>query len=254
MRTVYLSLVVIVLVLLPLLTFANDAFTRDSKSAKRYAVKPLLIWLLVALVCYQLGLSAIWAFIESIGREREISLEQMGFMLAVILPVSMVGSILASILDVRLGRFTPVLLATVAGAIGLLILVNTASVTALAAGFFAPSNCVEFRYRFRLWRHSAGERSKRFRDTGSWQPIAWHCTRTYSGRHTGKQRQTRSGYLGVDPRNDRWVIDFVPNARSSLSAELSECIGAFVRHLLYFNDVTKRVSSIGHQVPVTLHQ
>jgi predicted MFS family arabinose efflux permease len=135
MRTVYLSLVAIVLVLLPLLTFANDAFTRDSKSAKRYVVKPLLIWLLVALVCYQLGLSAIWAFIESIGREREISLEQMGFMLAVILPVSMVGSILASILDVRLGRFTPVLLATVAGAIGLLILINTVSVTALAAGF-----------------------------------------------------------------------------------------------------------------------
>jgi predicted MFS family arabinose efflux permease len=91
--------------------------------------------LLVALVCYQLGLSAIWAFIESIGREREMSLEQMGFMLAVILPVSMVGSILASILDVRLGRFTPVLLATVAGAMGLLILVNTASITALAAGF-----------------------------------------------------------------------------------------------------------------------
>ena len=135
MRTVYLSLVSIVLVLLPLLTLANDSFTHDSESAKRNTVKPLLVWLLVALVCYQLGLSAIWAFIESIGREREISLEQMGFILAVILPVSMVGSILASILDVRLGRFTPVLLATVAGAIGLLILVNTTSVTALAAGF-----------------------------------------------------------------------------------------------------------------------
>jgi predicted MFS family arabinose efflux permease len=134
-RTVYLSLVAIVLVLLPLLTFANASFTHDTESAKRNTVKPLLIWLLIALVCYQLGLSAIWAFIESIGREREISLEQMGFMLAVILPVSMVGSILASILDVRLGRFTPVLLATVVGAMGLLILVNTTSVTALAAGF-----------------------------------------------------------------------------------------------------------------------
>ena len=134
-RTVYLSLVAIVLVLLPLLTFANASFTHDTESAKRNTVKPLLIWLLIALVCYQLGLSAIWAFIESIGREREISLEQMGFMLAVILPLSMVGSILASILDVRLGRFTPVLLATVVGAMGLLILVNTTSVTALAAGF-----------------------------------------------------------------------------------------------------------------------
>ena len=56
-------------------------------------------------------------------------------MLAIILPVSMVGSILASMLDVRLGRFAPVLLATIAGATGLLILVNTASVMALAAGF-----------------------------------------------------------------------------------------------------------------------
>ena len=134
-RTIYLSLVAIVLVLLPLLTFANASFTHDTESGKRNTVKPLLIWLLIALVCYQLGLSAIWAFIESIGREREISLEQMGFMLAVILPVSMVGSILASMLDVRLGRFTPVLLATVVGAMGLLILVNTTSVTALAAGF-----------------------------------------------------------------------------------------------------------------------
>jgi predicted MFS family arabinose efflux permease len=109
--------------------------TRDSETVALTTVKPLLIWLLVALVCYQLGLSAIWAFIESIGRERQISLEQMGLMLAIILPVSMVGSILASMLEVRLGRFTPVLLATIAGAIGLFILVNTASVIALAAGF-----------------------------------------------------------------------------------------------------------------------
>ena len=134
-KTVYLSLVAIVLALLPLLKLANDSLTRDSETAALTTVKPLIIWLLVALVCYQLGLSAIWAFIESIGRERQISLEQMGLMLAIILPVSMVGSILASMLDVRLGRFTPVLLATIAGAIGLFILVNTASVIALAAGF-----------------------------------------------------------------------------------------------------------------------
>ena len=134
-KTVYLTLVAIVLALLPLLKLANDSLIRDSETAALTTVKPLLIWLLVALVCYQLGLSAIWAFIESIGRERQISLEQMGLMLAIILPVSMVGSILASMLDVRLGRFTPVLLATIAGATGLLILVNTASVMALAAGF-----------------------------------------------------------------------------------------------------------------------
>ena len=117
-EAVYWSLVAIVLVLLPLLTLTNHSIRYESDSARKAAIKPLVIWLLAALVCYQLGLSAIWAFIESIGRERQISLEQMGLMLAVILPVSMLGSIFASLLDVRLGRANPVIIATVAGAIG----------------------------------------------------------------------------------------------------------------------------------------
>ena len=105
-EAVYWSLLAIVLVLLPLLTLTNHSIRYESDLARKAAIKPLVIWLLAALVCYQLGLSAIWAFIESIGRERQISLEQMGLMLAVILPVSMLGSIFASLLDVRLGRPT----------------------------------------------------------------------------------------------------------------------------------------------------
>ena len=132
---VYWSLVAIVLVLLPLLTLTNNSIRYESELGRKATISPLMMWLLIALVCYQLGLSAIWAFIESIGRERQISLEQMGLMLAVILPVSMLGSIFASMLDVRLGRANPVIIATVAGAIGLLIIANTTSVTMLAAGF-----------------------------------------------------------------------------------------------------------------------
>ena len=134
-ETVYWSLVAIVLVLLPLLKLTNNSIRYASESGRKATIKPLMMWLLVALVCYQLGLSAIWAFIESIGRERQISLEQMGLMLAVILPVSMLGSIFASMLDVRLGRANPVIIATVTGAIGLLIIANTTSITLLAAGF-----------------------------------------------------------------------------------------------------------------------
>ena len=134
-ETVYWSLVAIVLALLPLLKLTNNSIGFASESGRKATIKPLMMWLLVALVCYQLGLSAIWAFIESIGRERHISLEQMGLMLAVILPVSMLGSIFASMLDIRLGRANPVIIATVAGAIGLLIIANTTSVTMLAAGF-----------------------------------------------------------------------------------------------------------------------
>ena len=132
---VYWSLVAIVLVLLPLLTLTNNSIRYESELGRKATIRPLMMWLLIALVCYQLGLSAIWAFIESIGRERQISLEQMGLMLAVILPVSMLGSIFASMLDVRLGRANPVIIATVAGAIGLLIIANTTSATMLAAGF-----------------------------------------------------------------------------------------------------------------------
>ena len=134
-ETVYWSLVAIVLVLLPPLRLTNNSVRFASEAGRKATIKPLMMWLLVALVSYQLGLSAIWAFIESIGRERQISLEQMGLMLAVILPVSMLGSIFASLLDVRLGRATPVIIATVAGAIGLLIVANTTSITMLAAGF-----------------------------------------------------------------------------------------------------------------------
>lgn len=132
---VYWSLVAIVLVLLPLLKLTNHSIRYASEWGRKATIKPLMMWLLVALACYQLGLSAIWAFIESIGRERQISLEQMGLILAVILPVSMLGSIFASMLDVRLGRANPVIIATVAGAIGLLIIANTTSITMLAAGF-----------------------------------------------------------------------------------------------------------------------
>ncbi len=134
-QAVYFSLVAIILVLLPLLKLTNDSFSTDTESATRASINPLIIWLLIALVCYQLGLSAIWAFIESIGRDRQISLEQMGLMLAIILPVSMIGSIFASLLNLRLGRVTPVLIATTAGAAGLIILVNTATIAILAAGF-----------------------------------------------------------------------------------------------------------------------
>jgi len=134
-QAVYFSLVAIILVLLPLLKLTNDSFSTHTESATRASINPLIIWLLIALVCYQLGLSAIWAFIESIGRDRQISLEQMGLMLAIILPVSMIGSIFASLLNLRLGRVTPVVIATTAGAAGLIILVNTATVAILAAGF-----------------------------------------------------------------------------------------------------------------------
>lgn len=135
LETVYLSLVAIVFVLLPPLALLNDSDSDVPAESPEMKIRPLIVYLLLALVCYQLGLSAIWAFIESIGRDRQMSLEQMGLMLAVILPVSMIGSVFASLLNLRLGRVTPVLVATAVGAIGLIILANADTIAVFVAGF-----------------------------------------------------------------------------------------------------------------------
>lgn len=134
-ETVYFSFAAIVLVLLPLMHLAGDSISNTFQATQKATIKPIIAYLLIALVCYQLGLSAIWAFIETIGRDRQISLEQLGLMLAIILPLSMTGSVFASLLDLRFGRVTPVVIATALGATGLLILANTESIGIFAAGF-----------------------------------------------------------------------------------------------------------------------
>ena len=124
-QNIYLLLGFVVLLGVPLVTqvSATPSITapigRSTGSSKRIAL------LLLALVCYQIGLSALWAFIESLSRERGFSLSQTGMMLAVILPLSMLGSVLAGVLDVRFGRVLPVVLATVVASVGLVTLINT---------------------------------------------------------------------------------------------------------------------------------
>jgi MFS family permease len=47
----------------------------------------------------------------------------------------MIGSVFASLLNLRLGRVTPVLVATAVGAIGLIILANADTIAVFVAGF-----------------------------------------------------------------------------------------------------------------------
>ena len=132
--TVLFCLSVVILCVLPLILLIEPSATPRSTSGKAHS-SALLGWLLIALVCYQLGLSAIWAFIEAIGSARLFSLEETGLMLAIILPLSMTGSLLAGTLNLRWGRTLPVVLATVAATASLLALVQSQAPIFFALAF-----------------------------------------------------------------------------------------------------------------------
>jgi len=96
-----------------------------SSEAREIKISRHFTWLLLGLICYQIGLSSIWAFIEPLGDNRGFSLEEMGQILAIVLPLSMLGSLLAGWLNTRIGRLVPIALSAGLGIMGLLLLVES---------------------------------------------------------------------------------------------------------------------------------
>ena len=96
-----------------------------SSEAREIKISQHFTWLLLGLICYQIGLSSIWAFIEPLGDNRGFSLEEMGQILAIVLPLSMLGSLLAGWLNTRIGRLVPIALSAGLGIMGLLLLVES---------------------------------------------------------------------------------------------------------------------------------
>ena len=134
-QNIYLLLGLVVLLGVPLVTQVGSVTPTPTSSARFTGSSRRIALLLLALVCYQIGLSAIWAFIESLSGERGFSLSQTGIMLAVILPLSMLGSVLAGVLDVRFGRVLPVVLATAVASVGLVTLIITHQAHLFALAF-----------------------------------------------------------------------------------------------------------------------
>jgi predicted MFS family arabinose efflux permease len=134
-ENIYLLLGLVVLLGVPLVTHVSAAAPTTAPAAKSAGSSKRIALLLLALVCYQIGLSSIWAFIESLSGERGFSLSQTGIMLAVVLPLSMLGSVLAGVLDLRFGRVLPVVLATAVASIGLVVLINTQQTQLFALAF-----------------------------------------------------------------------------------------------------------------------
>ena len=106
-----------------------------SSEAHKIKISRHFTWLLLALICYQIGLSSIWAFIEPLGDNRGFSLEEMGQILAVVLPLSMLGSLLAGWLNTRIGRLVPIALSAGLGIMGLLLLVESEQRLAFGVAF-----------------------------------------------------------------------------------------------------------------------
>ena len=130
----FILLVAIVAMILPFIRGLTYEADKTPASLKVASYQPIAI-LLAALIFYQIGLSAIWAFIEPLASERAFSLQETGSMLAVILPVSMLGSIASAVLNLRIGRLLPAFIATLGAAIGLFILEQTHLLTLFAVGF-----------------------------------------------------------------------------------------------------------------------
>ena len=145
----FIFLVAIVAMILPLIRGLTYEAGKTPTSFKVASYQPTAL-LLAALIFYQIGLSAIWAFIEPLASERAFSLQETGSMLAVILPVSMVGSIAAAVLNLRVGRLLPACIATLGAAIGLFILEQTNLLTLFAVGFLVHQIAWNFGIAFSM--------------------------------------------------------------------------------------------------------
>ncbi|MEK9876946.1 MAG: MFS transporter [Betaproteobacteria bacterium] len=89
-----------------------------SQSARLSGLLPLLL----ALVLFQVGLASIWAFIESLASATGYSLIETGQMLGVILPLSIIGALGASLLGHRGNRGLSLSAAALIALAGLVIL------------------------------------------------------------------------------------------------------------------------------------
>ena len=113
----------------------GESPTHRTQKPKGLSLSLALGWLLIALVCFQIGLSSVWAFIEPLASSRGLTLAETGQFLSIILPLSMSGSLLASRIDMRFGRLPPVLAAIILGITGLAIMVTSQTHLLFAAGF-----------------------------------------------------------------------------------------------------------------------
>ena len=100
-------------------TDANSAHAADAPSHTKWALLALL-----STGLFFLNLGAFWGYVERFGNNIGIDLETVGLVLGFTLLFGLVGSLIASALTDRLGRFGPITFGVIVMTIGYLLLLN----------------------------------------------------------------------------------------------------------------------------------
>lgn len=138
-RGLFLTLAAIMLLTLPLYRFlinGNVKLEPQDTSASR-AGKLLIETHILATVLLNIGLGALWGFVERIGTHNiGLSPETIGTVLSMATLFMIAGSLFAAWLGVRIGRAIPMATATVLCAVAAMLVTNADSLPIYAGGLF----------------------------------------------------------------------------------------------------------------------
>ena len=125
MGTIALIGLIPVFLILPIQNERPDLKEKIAKTKNKYAIPAALC--LVGLFLSFFGNAGVWAFVERIGNEVGFSLEFMSKALAISLFVSLIGSMIPYWLELKWGRFFPILLGVFFNIAAILVVFNTTS-------------------------------------------------------------------------------------------------------------------------------
>jgi predicted MFS family arabinose efflux permease len=138
-KGLFVTLGFVLLITLPFFRFLNDKnanIVTKETSGQRANIK--LIGLhLVAVVLVNIGLGALWGFVERIGSDNVgLSPQMIGNVLSMATLFMIAGSLFAAWLGVRIGRTIPVVGATLLCALTSVLVTNASSLAVFAGGLF----------------------------------------------------------------------------------------------------------------------
>jgi predicted MFS family arabinose efflux permease len=139
LKGLFFALGFVLLMTIPFLRFLNDENVNtdaDEISGKK-ANRLLIAMHLSAVVLLNIGLGALWGFVERLGTDSiGLSPETIGKVLSAATLFMIAGSLFAAWLGVRIGRTIPVVSATILCAVAAMLVTNAETLIIYAAGLF----------------------------------------------------------------------------------------------------------------------
>jgi DHA1 family inner membrane transport protein len=129
-------------------TGSESYVAEDVKGNSAGFIVPVFI-ILISFVFFFIGHAAIWAFVERIGDSAGFDTEYIASALALSTLISILGAVAAAILDVRIGRFVPLVVAGVAQIVCFFVMMNGMG----AVAFLVALAVFQFFWNFALPYH-----------------------------------------------------------------------------------------------------